>query len=246
MICTSSSSSHASITIGVLLLFLFTGCATTHTTPQYSLGPLPSRHIAQQTIVAPKASPQPTKIIFVDPGHGGRDPGTQMRKWPNLKEKTLTLEVAKQVEQQLTTLGYCVAMSRRSDSTVSLQRRVVMAGNNKASVFVSIHINSCPNKRISGAEIFYYSNPKNAARTKSSQQLAQCLCKRFSQLLPIRPRGVKTGNFCVIRETAMPAVLIETAFITNAGEARLLSLPSFKTKLAVAIAKGIDDYVHSK
>jgi N-acetylmuramoyl-L-alanine amidase len=234
----------------ILLAILLSGCTASHAPPQYPMGPIP-------TVVSPISScqpkkvvhrvvPKPTNIIFIDAGHGGRDPGTYMRRWPNLKEKTLNLEVAKLVEKQLVLLGYCVAMSRRNDSYIAPKHRVELAAKNKAIIFVSIHTNSCPNKRISGAEIFYYADCKNAARTKSSRQLAVCLCKRFAASLPIKPRGVKAGNLCVIREAVMPAVLIESAFMTNAGEARLLTLPSFKTKLALAIAKGIDDYVHSK
>ncbi len=227
--------------VRLLLLFLLTGCAASRPTSEYALGPLPSRQKLTPRAEAVKPAPKQAKVVFLDPGHGGRDPGTQMHRWPNLKEKTLTLEIAKQVEQQLMSLGITVAMSRRGDTTVSLEKRVSLASSHKAAIFVSIHINSCPNKRISGAELWFY-NSQNGPRTKSSQKLATCLCKRFSQLLPVRPRGVKSGNLHVIRETPMPAVLIEAAFLTNAGEARLLSLPSFKTKLAGAIASGIDDY----
>jgi N-acetylmuramoyl-L-alanine amidase len=137
-------------------------------------------------------------------------------------------------------------MSRRNDSYIPLHYRVELAEKSKAVIFVSIHTNSCPNKRISGAEIYFYANPKNSPRVKSSKQLAICIGRRFAASLPIKPRGVKAGNLYVIRETTMPAVLIESAFMTNAGEARLLTLPSFKTKLALAIAKGVDDYVHSR
>ena len=181
--------------IRFLLILFLTGCAASRTPPGYPLGRLPPSQKAAKKVEVVKTSQKTAKIVFLDPGHGGRDPGTQMRRWPNLKEKTLTLEVAKLVEQQLTTLGYSVAMSRRSDTTVTLQRRVSLATSYKASVYVSIHINSCPNKHISGAEMFFYSNPKDGARTKASQKLATCLCKRFLQLL-LYGREVSNRGIC--------------------------------------------------
>jgi N-acetylmuramoyl-L-alanine amidase len=120
-----------------------------------------------------------------------------------------------------------------------------MAAHDNAAIFVSVHFNSAASRNGRGAEILYFNSPKSQ-RSADSKRLATCILSRLCEALPTRNRGVKHRDLCVIRETAMPAVLVEAAFITNPQEARLLNSTPYKQQIAWAIAKGINDYFHPK
>ena len=192
----------------------------------------------------PTASKKP--LIYLDPGHGGEAIGAQ-NKPRKLQEKRLTLDIAKRAERLLGGLGYPVRLSRVRDVALSLQKRVSIAEKRSASVFVSIHINSSPSRETSGAEVFYYgTKTKNTSdRISSSRRLGTNILNSLCRTLPTASRGLKDGDFYVIRETTMPSVLVEVAFITNPHDALLLASAPYKQKIAVAIAKGIDEFFNA-
>jgi N-acetylmuramoyl-L-alanine amidase len=233
--------------LGCVLVSL-AGCAAPRQQPTY-LAPS-TTSLPQQT----KPLPQPTKqqqqpqrsgpLVFLDPGHGGRDGGAAVKP-THLQEKALSLEIVKRVERLLTGWNYNVALSRRTDVFIPLQKRVAMAAHVNASIFVSIHFNSAVSRKGRGAEVLYYNSP-NSPRTIDSKRLATTILCRLCDTLPTRCRGIKHGDLCVIRETAMPAVLVEPAFINNPQEAKLLASAPYKQRIASAIAKGINDYFHQK
>jgi N-acetylmuramoyl-L-alanine amidase len=234
-------------------LFACVGCSA----PRHDTFPVVQSHA---TSVSPQAQPQtgskpnskpktpaPKRtgpVVFLDPGHGGRDCGAAV-KFSHLQEKALALEVARRAEKLLAGWNYNVSLSRRNDVFVPLQKRVSMALYDKAEIFVSVHFNSASSKTSTGAEIYFYNVPQNQ-RSKDSKRLGSCILRRLCEGLPTKYRGVKHGDFCVIRETAMPAVLVEAAFITNTQEAKLLASSHYKQKIAAAIAKGINDYFRAK
>jgi N-acetylmuramoyl-L-alanine amidase len=117
-----------------------------------------------------------------------------------------------------------------------------MADKQNADIFVSLHFNSAPNTAIHGSEVFYYHTSKATIKTKDSKRLATSILKRLCETLPAQSRGVKHGNLCVVRETKMPAVLVESAFLSSPYDLKRLSTLAFRQKIAWAIAKGIDDY----
>ena len=232
---------------------LMAGCSASRQPSPYLTPSTTTAH--SQTKAQPSSQPQPQPpkqqlpkrsgpLIFLDPGHGGRDAGATV-KATHLQEKALSLEIVKRVERLLTGWNYNVALSRRTDVFIPLQKRVAMAARVNASLFVSIHFNSAASRKSRGAEIYYY-DATNSTRSADSKRLATSVIHRLCEALPTRYRGVKHGDFCVIRETAMPAVLVEAAFITNPKEARLLASAPYKQQIAWAIAKGIDDYLHAK
>jgi len=178
--------------------------------------------------------------LFLDAGHGGRDSGAKV---PALEEKMLSLEIARYAEGFLQKMGYQVAMSRTDDTFVPLLERVSKAQKWGANAFISIHFNSAKSKMARGPEAFYYYSPKFPKRAERSKQLASSIVEHLSSALSTPSRGAKRGNFCVIRETTMPAVLVETAFLTNPHEARLLLPTSSKRQIAMAIAKGVDEFL---
>lgn len=167
--------------------------------------------------------------VFLDPGHGGKDPGAVGN---GLQEKDVNLSVALKVGDILNNHNVEIEYSRTTDAFVDLTPRTNMANKFKADRFVSIHCNSFSNPIAKGIETFHYTT---SAKGKS---LASAIQKELVGLnLGTPNRGVKTAGFTVITKTNMPAALIELAFISNAQDANILR--NKQDELALAVAKGI-------
>jgi len=178
-------------------------------------------------------------VIILDAGHGGTDEGAKVN---TCMEKRLTLTTALLIRKHLEELGYRVIMTRSRDTALPPQRRVSMANKTKGSLFVSVHFNSAPSTEAQGIEIFYFDS-KEVWRTRASKRLAHCILSKVLHQTEAVSRGVKQGNFHVIRETQMPAVLVEGGFITHQEERARLRDKAYLDRLAVGVAQGIDKYM---
>ena len=178
-------------------------------------------------------------LIILDAGHGATDEGAKVNA---LMEKRLTLTTSLLVRHHLEKLGYRVIMTRTKDIYLSLPRRVAIANKTKGSLFVSVHFNSSPRTEAQGIEIFYFDS-KEMWRTRASKRLASCILHRVLDQTEAVSRGIKQGNFHVIRETDMPAVLVEGGFMTNKEERSRLRDREYLNRLAIGIAQGIDKYM---
>ena len=206
----------------------------------------------------PMASPTPWKFnpsgsgartIVIDPGHGGDDTGTAHN---GLVEKTITFDIAQRLRALLTAQGWTVRLTRDSDidpvsgdnlarmradgkpnadDRAYLQTRVDVANAANARLFISLHVNSAP---FSGARgtTFYWYKPQDAP-------FAQALERSVIAAAGTQDDGTRHENFYVVRHTTMPAVLIETAFVTNPADVELLRQPSFLQSVAQGIANGV-------
>lgn len=182
-------------------------------------------------------------LIILDAGHGGTDEGTKLQA---LKEKRLTLATVLLTKKHLEELGYRVMLTRGRDIFLSLSKRVAIANKTKAALFVSVHYNSAPSPDAHGIEIFYFGSkePQETQwRARASKRLAQCLLRRMLDQTDAASRGVKTGNFHVIRETQMPSVIVEAGFLTNTSERQKLKDREYINRIAMGIAQGIDKYM---
>lgn len=179
--------------------------------------------------------------IVLDAGHGGRDRGAKS-KLPFCEEKRLCLQTARLVQKYLDQLGYRVVMTRSTDAFLPLSRRVEIAHQAHCEAFVSIHFNASRNPAAKGVEIFFYDSKKDRSRSRSSKRLADFILPRIQRRTSAISRGVKKGNFYVIRETKVPAILVEGGFITHPQERAALKNPTYQEKLARGIADGIDTY----
>jgi N-acetylmuramoyl-L-alanine amidase len=208
-----------------------------------SAGKRPSYHGVQGSYEASSdASAHALKpLIILDAGHGGTDEGAKVSAF---MEKKLALSTAQLTKKHLEELGYRVVMTRNRDVYLPLQRRVSIANKTKGSLFVSLHFNSSPSAEAHGIEIFYF-NSKESWRAKASKRLASCILHRVINQTDASSRGIKQGNFHVIRETDMPAVLVEGGFITNGNERGKLRDKDYLDRLAVGIAQGIDKYMRT-
>lgn len=178
-------------------------------------------------------------LIILDPGHGGTDEGAKVNTF---MEKKIALTTALLTKKHLEELGYRVIMTRSRDVYLTLPRRASIANKMKGSLFVSVHFNSSSSVEAQGIEIFYYDS-KEMWRTRASKRLASCILSGTIHQTDAISRGIKRGNFHVIRETEMPAVLVEGGFITNKDERSKLRDRAYLDRLSVGIAQGIDKYM---
>jgi len=186
-------------------------------------------------------------LVYVDSGHGGSDTGATSG---GVEEKDLNLSVSLKVRDTLQNMGYTVVMSREDDSFPSLFDRAQEANKIGADIFVSIHHNAF-NGSAHGIETFYYNENGNTdnpsanddKRIENSRKSAEDIQSELIKETGANDRGVKRANFHVLRETEMPAVLVEGGFIDNAIERAKLVLDSYQEKLANAISTGIDRFL---
>jgi N-acetylmuramoyl-L-alanine amidase len=186
------------------------------------------------------------ELIILDPGHGGHDVGTQSIAKPRYQEKSLNLVTAQFVKDYLQQSGYRVLMTRENDLFVSLDHRAEFVNKHRPSVFVSIHYNAAPSAEAQGVEIFFYPSKANKGRLVKSKRLAHCILKQVIKQTKAKSRGVKQGNYLVIRQVHVPAVLIEGGFVTNEAELEKLKDPTYLKRLAWGIARGVEDYLNKR
>jgi N-acetylmuramoyl-L-alanine amidase len=221
------------------------------------------------------------RVIVLDPGHGGRDPG---KVGPNgLREKDVTLLIAQRLGAVLRDRGYEVHLTRTTDTLIALADRPKLAnrwkGDRPVALFLSIHANAAVATSARGFETFFLSEARtederrvaemenesvrfeersgaaapagldqvvNDLRSdflmRASYDLAATMQDRMAAFHPGPNRGVKRAGFYVLVGSIMPAVLIETAFISNRDEAALLGTQAFQQKLAWGIADAVDEF----
>lgn len=183
------------------------------------------------------------KIITLDAGHGGSDPGAIGSD--GTKEKNITLAITKIVKEILEDKGAKVYMTRTTDVDVfgpnasdaeELQARVNVGEKYNSDMFVSLHINSSVNKNVGGFSTYYY--PK----TDNDLRLAKNIQNKLAANFGVDDLGVRQANFYVIKRISMPAVLVEMCFISNEKELTLMKGQWFQKKTARLIAEGIEKY----
>ena len=173
--------------------------------------------------------------ICIDAGHGGSDPGAIGLDPFRLEEKEFNVSLALVLEGELESRGHWVVMTRRQDRTLSLQGRANFSNRLAADFFISIHANAAGSTAAEGMEVFYF--PGSAAGRNAATQVLDSMIASFPDH---RNRGVKSANFTVLRLTNMPAILVESEFLTNPVQLQFLADPGNRQNLAVAIADGID------
>ena len=187
------------------------------------------------------------KTIVIDAGHGGNDAGAIGPT--GVMEKTVTLNVALELEKLLSAEGAQVIMTRTTDKTVSpngaaasdieeLQARCDVANDAKADIFISIHADSFTKPDAKGTTAYYYGQAETADGKKLAESIRSALCEQIRT----PSRGTKPCNFYVVRHCDMPATLIELAFISNPAEEQILSSEEGILKAAQGIFDGIEDY----
>lgn len=170
--------------------------------------------------------------IILDAGHGGNDVGTGSEAY---WEKDINLDIVKHMSELLMYCGVQVLFCREGDETVALSDRSAFANaHEEAAYFVSVHCNFCEgDTSVAGLECYYWKD------SEKGKQFAQTLIDGVSVCQDIKVRGIKTDDFHVLRETKMPAVLVETGYLSNPEEQKLLCDEKYQKKLALYLVNGI-------
>ena len=215
-------------------------------------------------IIEPSLRPEciqgmtPVKTVVLDPGHGAVDKGAVSRFG---FEKDFALDVCMRARHILEDRGYHVEMTRSTDVLIPLEERPQVANKIPDSIFVSVHFNaSSENGQASGFEVFSVTprgapstaeeelslgnlrnEPGNVADVQSGA-LATCVYYSLLGNIPQYDRGLKNARFAVLRLSTVPAILIEGGFLSNVSDSSLVASAAWRSKLAEAIADGIDNY----
>ncbi len=185
--------------------------------------------------------------VVIDPGHGGSDPGAigyNKDGTEALYEKDVTLPISKMVYDILEENGIDVYYTRNTDVYVTLDERTSFANEIDASLFVSIHCNAFESDDVNGTLVMHHTSNDTDEYGLSGKDLANNILKYLPKALGTKDNGRTDGSaMYVIRKTKMPSVIVETAFITNESDRKILSNKTCQKKAAEAIAKGIMDSV---
>ena len=202
---------------------------------------------------------KPVKVICIDPGHGGKDTGNVVGY---RAEKTYTLLLAQELAAQLKSAGYKVILTRTRDTYPELSERADIANRNNADLFLSLHFNAVASGKseVSGVETYcitpvgasssnsegrgagYGSTPGNRMENKSLL-LAFLVQKALVKGIEAEDRAVRRARFAVLRDAEMPAILIESGYMTHPIEGKKIFDAVYRQQTAKAIARGINDYI---
>ena len=182
------------------------------------------------------------RLIIVDAGHGGKDPGaTSVTK---KREKDLNLSISLKLNDKLQSLGYNTLMTRDTDEFIDLYERARIANDNYADIFVSIHGNAHDNKSIAGIQVLYCPATKSEKKEIDQHPFAKIIMEELLKGTGAADRGIiQRPNLVVLRETKMPAVLVEVGFLSNAAEEKLVFSEEYQSKIIESIIRGIEKYL---
>jgi len=182
------------------------------------------------------------KTIVIDPGHGGGDYGA-INPSTGLAEKDVTLDISLRLQELLIQEGWNAILTHSTDRDVTssdssdseeLWARANTGNKNDAAIFLSIHCDSSSKEKVRGTTTFYYKD--------IDKSLASVIHKYLISSLGTMDRGIKSSKFYVLKNTKMPAALLEIAFISNSEDSKLLANATFRQKVARAIFEGICEY----
>jgi len=186
------------------------------------------------------------RVVVIDAGHGGVDPGAVGKGL--VLEKDVTLAVSKRLQALIQQSGSKTVMVRQDDSDLGtsqgllkrkredLAQRIQLAKDVEAEVYISIHANSFPNAKLTGAQTFYHSD------SPESKLLAQMIQQELNSMTEGKRVAKGNQDIYVLKKAHQAAVTVELGFLSNLEEEQLLTKPEYQEKLAIAICKGLSVY----
>jgi N-acetylmuramoyl-L-alanine amidase len=197
-----------------------------------------------------------SRVVVIDPGHGGQDSGARGPR--GVEEKRVALDIARRLRTHLVAAGVKVYMTRESDRFIELDERARRAGRLGGDAFISIHLNSAGSALASGTETYAmaaagYSSTAGGLSNLSQPgnrfegangQLAYQIQKAVTVRVASEDRGVKRSRFLVLKEAPCPAVLVECGFVSNRREEEKLLTEEYREALAVGLARGTLNYLN--
>lgn len=177
--------------------------------------------------------------VCIDPGHGGKDPGAVGNG--GLTEASVNLTLARMLEQKVSEYAEPL-LTRKSNEYVSLQDRVELANQEKASFFISLHCNSVSNPNARGTETIYWPS------SVEGRKLAEKIHPHLVSATGFKDRGIKPDQrgLYVLKHTKMPALIVEVGFISNPSEEAWMRNQEWLDDIAEAVSSGICEYLEEK
>lgn len=193
--------------------------------------------------VSVSAMPVAKKVVLIDAGHGGWDPG-KVSESDNVLEKDINLQVALKLQAYLEQGGSVVLMTRIEDEALSnsksldMKSRKDLANVSKADILISVHQNSYPQENVQGAQVFYFNE------SEKSKRLAECIQTEIKNFADPDNRRLAKANtdYYVLKQTVVPAVIVECGFLSSNAERRELTTDEYQEKIAWSIYKGVIRY----
>lgn len=180
-----------------------------------------------------------TPIIILDPGHGGMDEGCSRGE---IEEKDINLKLALSLKDKLEEKGFLVYITRESDVEMSLTDRAAFAQHMQGDILISIHQNACEYEEVAGIETWY-----DKSTGENSKRLAGLIQKYLISNTEAEDRGIlETDTLYVIRESGMPACLVETGFLSNEEESELIAMEEYCDKIVQGLADAVWYYFYPK
>ena len=177
------------------------------------------------------------KLVVLDPGHGGIDPGTM---GSGLTEKEVSLSIALKVTALLNASGIQTIMTRDDDSFVDLKERIDMANAKNAAIFLSIHCNWFSDPSLRGSMTLYYPSDTLSAGGLFEVDYAQIIENELGKIPDTNELGiVARPNLAVLHHANMPSIIAELGFLSNTKDAQILGSESYRQKYALALFKGV-------
>lgn len=208
----------------------------------------------KNTLFTIEKLPLGSKVIVIDPGHGGQDGGAVGNDVEKTEEKTITLEVAKMLRTYLEQSGAIVYLTRETDSDLAdeqlrgfsnrksqdIRRRLEYIHDKEADFYLSIHLNALPSTKWRGAQTFFYPKfPEN-------KQLATTIQDELINNLENTDRSpLQLNQIYLLKYAKVPGALVEIGFLSNEVERELLKQTKYQQRVAASIYKGVLRYVES-
>ncbi|SCV18541.1 Putative N-acetylmuramoyl-L-alanine amidase YrvJ [Bacillus cereus] len=173
------------------------------------------------------------KAIILDPGHGGNDPGSIGSN--GTREKDITLKTAKNIQKKLEEKGMTVILTREDDTFVSLKDRVAIAQNKSADLFLSIHYDGFTTSDVNGVTTYYNKGLREWT-------IAKMIHGHLFKHIQAKNRGVKSGDYYVLRENQKTSILLELGYITNPKDEERMNSQQFQADVASGVVSGVIEY----
>ncbi|WP_418300993.1 N-acetylmuramoyl-L-alanine amidase [Lysinibacillus fusiformis] len=194
-------------------------------------------HKSYLKLLNQNGNPLKDRMIIIDPGHGGKDPGTVVG---TIEEKNIVLKVSTLVTQKLEAAGANVLMTRTGDTYPTREGRVDFSHGNYGEIFVSIHANYANNTAAQGIETYYAKTPGDVY--EEDIDLATFVNNQIVKNVNMKDRKVKEMKYIVIANTNIPAILVELGFLSNSEDRAKLTDDQYVELFAESIYKGILEY----
>lgn len=179
------------------------------------------------------------ELIMIDPGHGGSDSGAI--GFSGVQEKVVNMQLARKIKDKLSEKNFNVKMTRERDEFISLHDRAYFANQLKADYFISVHANYHSRQTVNGVETYAHYNAR-----QDDWALAWYVQDGILRQTNATDHGLKAANFAVLRQTKMPAILLEAGFLSNPGEEAKLRTNSYQNKIAQGVVDGIVKFFATK